>query len=326
MRKEMGVTMGERKIYIDNTKAFAIFLVVIGHIALRITNDTHDFCGILSYYIYCFHMPLFFILSGMSFAISQEKYRKKSNICYIMTYCIDFAWSIFLFNGIYFCLFPSSFTEVYENKGLIGILLAGAARYWYIVVLCLIYVCTIFLKKVSINIVTALLSISFLCGIIHMEVAKFFLYLALFVFGICIKEKTFKMRGGGIHGIIFLLLSTIWYFISGGGLLMDVYSKTVLGFSASLFFIDWFSKHTKRNECTIFSVIGENTLIIYLTHSGLLDIIENRQILDNVSSSLTRFLIMFIIICVVNAVLILILNRYKKVKYLLLKPSKLMRN
>lgn len=138
--------------------------------------------------------------------------------------------------------------------------------------------------------------------------------------------KRLQYTGGGILGLIFVLLSTIWYFISGGGLLMDVYSKTVLGISASLFFIDWFLKHTNRNEGTIFSVIGENTLIIYLTHSGLLDFIEDRRILDNISSSLIRVLIMLIIICVVNAVLIMILNRYKKVKYLLLKPSKLMRN
>lgn len=48
----------ERKIWIDNLKVFGIFLVVLGHFT---PNYKEAFS---SQYLYQFHMPLFFIISG----------------------------------------------------------------------------------------------------------------------------------------------------------------------------------------------------------------------------------------------------------------------
>ncbi len=48
----------ERKIQIDIAKAIGIILVVIGHATIA---------SLVGKYIYCFHMPFFFILSGMCF-------------------------------------------------------------------------------------------------------------------------------------------------------------------------------------------------------------------------------------------------------------------
>ena len=50
--------MKERLLYIDMLKAFGIILVVMGHVF-------HDSDSIVSHFIYAFHMPLFFLLSGV---------------------------------------------------------------------------------------------------------------------------------------------------------------------------------------------------------------------------------------------------------------------
>lgn len=49
----------DRKIELDVVKGIGIIIMVIGH--------THFSDGFLNHYIYAFHMPLFFVISGMLF-------------------------------------------------------------------------------------------------------------------------------------------------------------------------------------------------------------------------------------------------------------------
>lgn len=54
--------MKERDYFFDNLKAVLIFLVVVGHFILPITNS-HSIVG-LKYLIYIFHMPVFIFVTG----------------------------------------------------------------------------------------------------------------------------------------------------------------------------------------------------------------------------------------------------------------------
>ena len=58
---------GGRLEWIDVLKCIGMFLVVIGHASKGGTPDTYR------YYIYSFHMPLFFIISGMTFYLQCQK-------------------------------------------------------------------------------------------------------------------------------------------------------------------------------------------------------------------------------------------------------------
>lgn len=58
---------GGRLEWIDVLKFIAMLLVVIGHASKGGTPDTYR------YYIYSFHMPLFFIISGMTFYLQCQK-------------------------------------------------------------------------------------------------------------------------------------------------------------------------------------------------------------------------------------------------------------
>lgn len=63
--------MKERIVEIDSLKGFAIFLVIAGHaIIVYPINLQQQFvwCGFLQRFIYMFHMPLFFMISGFCFS------------------------------------------------------------------------------------------------------------------------------------------------------------------------------------------------------------------------------------------------------------------
>lgn len=54
--------MNHRILYLDNIKGFAILLVVLGH-CIQFSNPKFD-DDFLFRFIYSFHMPLFFMVSG----------------------------------------------------------------------------------------------------------------------------------------------------------------------------------------------------------------------------------------------------------------------
>jgi len=60
--------------YLDAARGLAIFLVVIGHVAARRWPAGNYWYGYLNDVIYSFHMPLFMVLTGMSFALSLPRF------------------------------------------------------------------------------------------------------------------------------------------------------------------------------------------------------------------------------------------------------------
>ena len=58
------LSSGKRIAYIDITKAFAIFTVVLGHVLQWTTAGDPYHCSAPFIFIYSFHMPLFMLLSG----------------------------------------------------------------------------------------------------------------------------------------------------------------------------------------------------------------------------------------------------------------------
>ena len=64
--------MKARIAYIDNLKGFAILLVVIGHVVQFLYCPDKFDSNIILRFIYSFHMPLFFMLSGMVTSMRLE--------------------------------------------------------------------------------------------------------------------------------------------------------------------------------------------------------------------------------------------------------------
>lgn len=60
----------QRVNWIDWGKVFAIYLVVLGHL---VSNDGTE--GRIHDFIYLFHMPFFFFISGLLFKIKENNIR-----------------------------------------------------------------------------------------------------------------------------------------------------------------------------------------------------------------------------------------------------------
>lgn len=64
-----------RIVWIDNAKGIGILCVLFGHLALNEGNNLHLFT-----WIYSFHMPLFFFLSGLTYRYKPAKEVIRSRI------------------------------------------------------------------------------------------------------------------------------------------------------------------------------------------------------------------------------------------------------
>ena len=93
--------MAKRVLWVDITRAIAIFLVVLGHL-----NNVADY-GQLERIIYTFHMPLFFMISGFFIKVEKtydrktwwNKCIKKYLICLIIPY---FIWALIYMKNFIF--------------------------------------------------------------------------------------------------------------------------------------------------------------------------------------------------------------------------------
>lgn len=104
--QKINVFKKERDVRIDIMKGIGIMLVVYGHI-----NHNNSF-------VYLFHMPLFFILSGAALSLSTHKYSVKRRFKAIMV--PYFVFSILSF--VYWALIESKFRPVHDDTLFHGIL------------------------------------------------------------------------------------------------------------------------------------------------------------------------------------------------------------
>lgn len=143
----MSQTKVERINWIDHMKAFAIILVVIGHFPIEYE---------LKKYIYSFHIPLFFMLSGLVFNCSKYSEFKKFLIHKCKTIlapylCLNFSY--FVFWVVYYRVLAGS--KKYSLFDLVrGVIYANSDQYhlingptWFLPTLFLIEVSAYLLVK-----------------------------------------------------------------------------------------------------------------------------------------------------------------------------------
>lgn len=107
--------MTKRISYIDNTRAFLIALVVLGHI-LNYANPKYDIVPyvLVQQFLDSFHMPAFFILSGM--LTDGEKWRGRS----VGSYFLHKAKTLFRIcslSALRFCISILCFVPYQLRKG-----------------------------------------------------------------------------------------------------------------------------------------------------------------------------------------------------------------
>ncbi len=261
--------------WVDDAKGFAIILVVLGHVILNLSSSGYlknDFLIGVKNWIYEFHMPLFFFLSGLlvskylgnsisSLAKMLER-RIISLVVPYISFSILYLAMKCLFSGAGAVLHKASMYEaLYLYKNPIG-------EYWFLYALILFNVIFILIALIRHRIysVIAMIAIAllfFFIDIFHLNAIEWigikraipfamFFFIGVMSFN-CVhlcKRKKFIM----------VLLPIIIY--------LEILSvnSSVYGRFLSLLYIAFFCVFFNILQIKSLEYLGKNSLVIYLFH------------------------------------------------------------
>lgn len=283
--------MKNRNQWIDRVKAIGIIFVILGH-------HRH----FLYDYIYTFHMPLFFFISG--FLFNKDKYEKA--FTYIKQKARTLLVPYFVFSTVLFILWifiakfldPSILQEYSIKKNFIGIFYSqGQLEYmkwgvelWFLTCLFLTSILYYFLAKLSkLYLSFSLIGLAII-GFVLLKYSPIRLpwsldaaFIAIMFFGIgnIFKKhlQSFKTSKTNFALLfIFLALNIIFFLLNDPGHI-DLYQGFYLNipyfyisaFSGILFYF-LLCKYIPDNK--IMNFLGVNSLIIYAFHMRALTVVN----------------------------------------------------
>lgn len=305
--------MKNRNEYIDTTKALLMILVIIGHLLI----STYRTNSIIFKVIYSFHMPAFFMISGM--LIDRGKYKKSD-------------WKGYLIKRTKSILAPYLFFEllgaVYHQiiymkvrpdfiKSIIGIfkLNCNVGANWYLptyFIASIMYMFTIKCDKRWFENITAAVAFLFVLFFGGKGANYYLIIIARCAIGYVMIILGSKMK--------YILLCELkgWKIIISGILIVavslingrvDFYYAQVsnpvfflIGSVSGMYFVLQLSKLIKSK---FLNYIGENTIIVLGTHQNIIELVTwfvGQQM------SITFFLLELSFIIVIEIIIIKFLN------------------
>lgn len=135
-----------REAWLDGLKGFAILLVILGHVlsgyldAGTFVGGYARFFGLRSW-IYSFHMPLFFLISGFTFTLAywREGRLKRKNYA---AQLLNLLWIYVVFALLQWGIkqaVPEMVNDAYDLEDLKRMFVEPLGNFWYIYVLFVIY-------------------------------------------------------------------------------------------------------------------------------------------------------------------------------------------
>ncbi|MBQ9019158.1 MAG: acyltransferase [Bacilli bacterium] len=273
-------------------RAVAIILVLIHH---SISNVKHGV--ILTSFdniIICFHMPIFFIISGYLFELKNKDYLEKGRQKFIKNKLVHLIlpylfWTVILYIGVQIaCKINSSFmTKIgFEPMGIFS-MLKGILTYevyytqhlWFLYVLFVMFIINIFSTKINKKL---LLFFSILIGISTYLIKypniiyRLFLWFPFFVVGRCIVNtnniKSISKIKIVLSIVLFMVLALLRLNISN-----LIYDKTILKLISPILMYSIgvlgvyltyvFSSNVHNNIKMKLKKIGDYSYEIYLMHN-----------------------------------------------------------
>lgn len=132
--------------WIDTLKGFAIILVVLGHtLDGSLMYNTSNWMINLHTIIYAFHMPLFFFLSGCTFALSKKNTDTKLFFSRMLELLIVYIfWSFLMYFGKK--SFANEVNNPLSHSFFYHLLFSPVAPFWYLITLIMYSVLTFIIK------------------------------------------------------------------------------------------------------------------------------------------------------------------------------------
>lgn len=290
--------MQNRLYTIDALKAFGIFCIILGH-------NTYSQLG---NYIYSFHIPIFFFVSGLMFDLNRYKsfgnfIKKRFQNILIPYFLISFLLYIFwFFAGRKFG--SSTEMDLSPLKNLIGILYAqGGNEYmdwgipmWFLPCLFLVSVLYFYLARFNNKIIIVALIISGAIGYflpnlleIHLPWSIDIVFTAILFYGTGHLLRKFLLDDILVHKksaktifilVIALSLNVVFFYLNGKidiskGIFNNYMYMYLSGIGGSVFYLLVLNSLPKIK---IVNYIGINTLLIMAFHLRAMTLIKFIQI------------------------------------------------
>lgn len=272
----------KRIVWIDYVKAFACFLVVLGHLLQSLQKSNIDnnlyITEFINWFIYLFHMPLFMCMSGFLYCktkrdFSWENYKKfeKKKIINLLIPYITFYMLFIVINMI----FGGSVNTKRGIEDVLNIFNNPMPPYWFLYALMSIFIIIpIIEKKLKYNkkkifiLLVVLKFVSILCNSNIYLLDSFMKYAIYFYLGAFIKE-TIENKKQIIKNIlitsIYIVLSIVLYKNK------EICNVKVLECIKILFAICGIyvsvNLFKSINNSKILDTFKEYTFQIYLTHT-----------------------------------------------------------
>ena len=220
----------QREVWVDNVKAVACILVVLGHFFQSMTRanilPANDLYQWFNQTIYYFHVPLFFICSGYLYQKLSVVNDVRSWSRNVLKKLLVLGVPYFVFSFITWILKTLFSSSVNSEIGGLGdtLFLHPVSPYWYLYALFLLFLITPTFSNRTLAVIGLAVALVFkILGIMgEMYEGQALLYILSneiwFVIGMCLSVFNFdqylarkSLALPVIFGIIFLLLSVICY-------------------------------------------------------------------------------------------------------------------
>ena len=265
--------MRERVDWIDAAKGFTMLLVIIGHcvdgyLKAHIFPSYTKQLQFVFDFLYSFHMPLFFILSGFLYYYSYNN----SNFERIKTKAIELIVLYFGYSIVQCLIQIVMAGKINRNISFSDILLLPlytVPPYWYLYVLAFLYVISYILRplnKMKFCVAIGLCVFSVVC--VHIKIfslSNIAYYLLFFTIGGIIALNRYDKRYKKTYSLLLVLLylsTTIlghWFGMK----------SIVNAFLLSMIVLTAFCSFDCVKSIWLFNICGRYCLPIYLLHSYL---------------------------------------------------------
>lgn len=306
----------ERLTYLDVAKGIGILLVVIGHVYAFNRQIVDRFFVI---WLYSFHMPLFFIISGMLIAYKDEKdiwkFVKKRIKGILIPYVFFSIFSI-----IVFAIVNDFNREVFVQNVKATICGVGIDTLWFLPALFFGEVIFFVLRNLLKNkyVICIISAIIYTLGNFMM---KDYGLICLFLGRICIavgfimignytmnliRKRNMPWYGLIVIAILSVILSKINGLVDLNNLVFNNHILYLINSLIGTYLILEISKLIDIDEITYW---GRNTLIVMATHLNIIYILFNK-ILGIYSFGYVTGMIVFVLLLAVERIIIYVVNRY----------------